>query len=61
MVKMVQNAYEMKESETKLQKSMKKCAGFGQKVENLQNWFEKKYFEILNKNLEGYRPFLIQP
>ena len=42
MVKMVQNAYEMKESVKKLQKSMKKLTGFGQKVENLQKWLEKK-------------------
>ena len=61
MVKMVQNAYEMKESVKKQQKSMKNLTGYSQKVENLQKWLDKKDFEILNKNLGGYRPFRIQP
>ena len=42
MVKMVQNAYEMKESEKKTLKSMKKLTRFGQNVENLQKLLQKK-------------------
>ena len=57
MVKMVQNAHEMVILVKNRWPSM---ARFGQKVENLQNWLEKKDFKILTKFLGGYRTFLIQ-